>query len=57
MEKYVLVNWPEIQVFMEHERWEECVFCMEIPGHPCEDSTYAVPESLYQEVMSISNMA
>ena len=52
MEKYVLVSWPEIQEFMEHENWEECVFCMDIPGHPCEDSTYAVPEKLYNEVMT-----
>ena len=53
MEKYVLVGWPEIQEFMEHDRWEECVFCMEIAGHPCEDSTYAVPEELYNEVMML----
>lgn len=29
-ELYVLVSWPEIQDFMEHERWEECIFCQEI---------------------------
>lgn len=50
LEKYILVNWPEIQMFMEHPRWSECIFCTEIPGHPCDDSTYAVPESLYKEV-------
>lgn len=50
MEKYILVSWPEIQMFMEHPRWSECIFCTEIPGHPCNDSTYAVPESLYKEV-------
>lgn len=41
-ELYVLISWPEIQDFMEHERWEECIFCQEIEGHPCPDSTYAV---------------
>ena len=34
-------------MFMDHPRWSECIFCTEIPGHPCEDSTYAVPESIY----------
>lgn len=53
MEKYLLVGWPEIQLFMEHPRWFECIFCTEIPGHPCEDGTYVVPESLYEEVMSL----
>lgn len=50
MKHYVLVGWPEIQDFMAHERWEECVFCIEIEGHPVEDSTYAVPLDLYEEV-------
>ena len=50
MEKYVLVSFPEIQYFMEHSRWSECIFCQEIEGHPCEDSTYAVPEDLYYQV-------
>ena len=49
-ERYILVGWPEIQDFMEHPRWNECVFCCEIEGHSCPDSTYAVPESLYEEV-------
>lgn len=40
-ELYVLISWPEIQDFMEHERWEECIFCQEIEGHPCPDSTYS----------------
>lgn len=53
MEKYLLVGWPEIQMFMDHPRWSECIFCTEIPGHPCEDSTYAVPESIYNEVFSL----
>ena len=53
MEQYVLVGWPEIQDFMDNERWDECVFCMEITGHPCPDSTYAGPVSLYNEVYSL----
>lgn len=48
--KYILVSFPEIQNFMDHKRWSECIFCTEIEGHPCPDSTYAVPEDLYEEV-------
>lgn len=53
MTKYILVGWPEIQDFMEHPRWSECKFCIEIPTNPCEDNTYAVPEDLYYEVRKI----
>ena len=37
LERYILVEWPEIQNFMDHPRWSECIFCMEIEGHPCPD--------------------
>ena len=50
IEKYILVGWPEIQNFMLHPRWSECIFCCEIEGHPCPDSTFVVPESLYKEI-------
>lgn len=49
-ERYILVGWPEIQDFMEHPRWSECIFCIEVEGHPCPDNAYMVPESLYEEV-------
>lgn len=49
-ERYILVGWPEIQTFMNHPRWSECIFCVEIAGHPCPDNSYMVPESLYEEV-------
>lgn len=52
IEKYVLVSFPEVQYFIEHPRWNECIFCMEIDGHPCPDETYMIPESLYQEVIN-----
>lgn len=48
--KYILVTFPKIQDFMEHPRFDECIFCMEIEGHPCPDSSYMVPEDLYYEV-------
>lgn len=54
-ERYVMVTWPEIQKFMDHRRFSECIFCTEIRDHPCPDSTYMVPESLYQEVINHDN--
>lgn len=51
--KYILVGWPKIQDFMEHPRWNECVFCGSTPEHEIEVSTYAVPEDLYNEVNNI----
>lgn len=50
LERYILVEWPEIQNFMNHPKWSECIFCMEIEGHPCPDQSCMVPESLYKEV-------
>lgn len=52
MKKYIKVSFPEIQYFMEHERFDECIFCIEIEGHPVEDSTYMVPEDLYNEIFN-----
>lgn len=40
---------------MEHKRWNECIFCIEIENHPVNDSTYAVPEDLYNEVYGITD--
>ena len=51
---YKLVTFPEIQDFMLHPRFGECIFCVEIVGHPCPDSTYAVPEDLYNEVLCLT---
>lgn len=50
VEKYILVSFPEIQDFMTHPRWDECILCSSIEGHECPDSTYAVPEDLYNEI-------
>lgn len=50
MKKYILVGWPEIQEFVNHPRWSECIFCTEIEGHPFPDSAYMIPEDIYKEV-------
>ena len=55
MTKYILETWPEIQQYMHHPRWSECIFCTEIDGHPCPDSAYMIPESLYNEINNIYN--
>ena len=49
--KYIMCSWPEVQLFMNCKRWSECIFCIDIEGHPCEDSTYMIPEDLYNKVM------
>lgn len=53
--KYIKSTFPEIQLFMDHERWGECIFALEIDGHPVEDSTFFIPEDLYNEVMNDNN--
>lgn len=52
LQKYVLVEWPEIQSFMNHPRWSECIFCTEIDGHPCPANSYMVPEEIYEELLT-----
>lgn len=45
MTKYVCVEWPEYQIFMEHPRFEDdCYYCLD-------SSVYFIPEDLYDEVM------
>lgn len=45
MVKYIEVDWPKYQIFMEHPRFrEDCYFC---PDY----NIYFIPEDLYNEVM------
>lgn len=45
MTKYIYVEWPEYQIFMEHPRFEDdCYYCPD-------SSVYFIPEDLYDEVM------
>lgn len=45
MTKYVCVEWPEYQIFMEHPRFEDdCYYCPD-------SSVYFIPEDLYDEVI------
>ena len=43
--KYIAVEWPEYQIFMEHPRFrEECYFCPDA-------NIYFIPEDLHDEIM------
>ena len=45
MIKYIAVEWPEYQIFMEHPQFrEECYFCPDA-------NLYFIPENLYNEVV------
>ena len=43
--KYIAVEWPEYQIFMEYPKFrEECYFCSDA-------NIYFIPEDLYNKVM------
>ena len=46
MTKYVLVSWPEYQIFMESDRYKECIDVLD-----WSISAKMVPEDLYEEIM------
>ena len=49
--KYILSQWPESQIFMEHPRFSECLFVEDLDGHTeVGSSAYMIPEDLYNEV-------
>ena len=51
--KYILVQWPESQALMLHERFHECLFISNIDGHDdVGSSAYMCPEDLYNEIFN-----
>lgn len=53
-ELYVKVDFPDIQEFQEHERWDECIPASTIcndDGVDVPSCTYFVPVDLYNEVV------
>lgn len=49
-QRYILVTWPESQQFMDHERFNECLFVQDIDGHTeVGSSAYMIPEDIYFE--------
>ena len=52
---YVLVRWPESQLLMEHPRFSECLFVMDIDGHEeVGSSAYMCPNDLFREIFSVN---
>lgn len=41
--RYIRVEWPEYQHFMDSSRWEECI--------QTSDNAYMIPEDVYDEVV------
>ena len=53
--KYILVQWPESQSLMTHERFHECLFVQDIEGHDeVGSSAYMCPEDMYNEIFQKS---
>lgn len=44
---YVIVEWPEIQYFMDHKDWDKCRMLYPDETSLCE---YIVPLELYNEI-------
>lgn len=48
---YVLVQWPESQMLMEHSRFNECLFVENIEKHnDVGSSAYMCPVDIYEEI-------
>ena len=48
---YILVQWPESQMLMEHSRFDECLFIENIEGHDdVGSSAYMCPIDIYEEI-------
>ena len=57
MQKYILVEWPESQMLMEHERFNECLFVQDIDGHDEVGSgAYMCPEELYEQIFNTNSI-
>lgn len=42
MTKYIKVDWPDYQIYMEHPRFNECYYLTE-------DDSYMIPENIFDE--------
>ena len=57
MEKYILVQWPESQMLMEHKRFNECLLVQDINNHnEVGSSAYMCPEDLYEKIFKTDNI-
>lgn len=54
--KYILVEFPESQALMEHERFHECLFVNNLEGHDeVGPGSYMCSEDLYNEINTKHN--
>lgn len=51
--KYILVQWPESQELMGHNRFDECISIQEI--NKVGYMAYMCPEDLYKEIYEGNN--
>lgn len=56
MDKYILVQWPESQKLMEHERFNECLLVQDIDDYDGTCSSYMCPEDLYEKIFNTSKI-
>ena len=57
MQKYILVEWPESQMLMEHQRFNECLFVQDIDEHvEVGSSAYMCPEDLYEQIFNTNSI-
>ena len=57
MKKYILVEWPESQELMGHEKFNECLFVQDIDEHTeVGGSAYMCPEDLYEKIFNTDNI-
>lgn len=52
--KYILVQWPESQEFMNHPRFKECLLVDATFNSEVGSSAYMVPEDIYEQWKSES---
>ena len=57
MQKYILVEWPESQMLMEHQRFNECLLVQDIDDHDeVGSSAYMCPEDLYEQIFNTDSI-
>jgi hypothetical protein len=52
LKKYILVQWPYSQIFMDHPRFNECYLLQASDNQQHYDAAYFIPEDLYEELKS-----
>ncbi|WP_076380436.1 hypothetical protein [Filimonas lacunae] len=51
MQKYILITWPLSMLLFEHKRFDECYIALAVDQSKNIDSSYLVPEDLYEELI------